>query len=325
MNSRREFIGRLGVAAGGFAVLSATSGGCAQKPVNSPDQPVWLGMTQQELNDAYDQSVYASNIPEFFERLGARSAASLQRLGKPEAYRYSDTPGGNLVVFGVANAGAPVHVFIHGGTWRFGSADLYYSIAENVVNAGASAVLLNFASVSEDAVPLGFLAGQIRDAVKWIYLNADRFGGDPEQIYVSGHSSGGHLAGVALTTDWPGDYQLPADVIKGGVCCSGMFDLAPVRLSSRNDWLQLTDDEVRALSPQRHIEHLNAPLIVAYGTSETPEFQRQSRDFAAAVKASGKPVELVVAEGYNHFEIVESCTDAQGVIGRVLLAQMGLA
>ena len=48
------------------------------------------------------------------------------------------------------------------------------------------------------------------------------------------------------------------------------------------------------------------PVIVAYGTFETPEFQRQSRDFAAAVKAAGKPVQLLVAEGYNHFEIPET-------------------
>ena len=49
---------------------------------------------------------------------------------------------------------------------------------------------------------------------------------------------------------------------------------------------------VEALSPQRHLDRLSAPIVVAYGTFETPDFQRQTRDFAAAVKAAGKPASL---------------------------------
>ena len=80
-----------------------------------------------------------------------------------------------------------------------------------------------------------------------------------------------------------------------------------------------------ALSPQRHLDKLRAPLIVAYGTFETPEFQRQSRDFAAAVKAAGKPVQLLVGEGYNHFEMYETLANPYGVLGRAVLEQMQLA
>jgi arylformamidase len=80
-----------------------------------------------------------------------------------------------------------------------------------------------------------------------------------------------------------------------------------------------------ALSPQRHVEKLCAPVIVAHGTLETPEFQRQSRDFAEAVGKAGKPVTLLVAEGYNHFEIIETLANPCGLLGRAVLAQMGLA
>ena len=66
-------------------------------------------------------------------------------------------------------------------------------------------------------------------------------------------------------------------------------------------------------------------MIVAYGTLETPEFQRQSRDFAAAIKATGKPVHLLVGEGYNHFEIVETLANPYGLLGRAVLEQMKLA
>ena len=69
---------------------------------------------------------------------------------------------------------------------------------------------------------------------------------------------------------------------------------------------------------------LQAPIIVTYGTNETPEFQRQSRDFAAAVKAAGKPVDLVDAPNFNHFEIAESLGNPYGPNGRAALALMKL-
>jgi arylformamidase len=137
---------------------------------------------------------------------------------------------------------------------------------------------------------------------------------------------GGHLAGVILTTDWRQDFNLPADTVKGGLCCSGMFDLKPVRLSARGKYINFTDEMEQALSPQRHLNKLSAPVIVAYGgTLESPEFQRQSRDFAAAVQAAGKPVQLLVGEGYNHFEIIETLSNPYGLLGRAVLEQMQLA
>jgi arylformamidase len=140
---------------------------------------------------------------------------------------------------------------------------------------------------------------------------------------VGGQSSGGHLAAVALTTDWLRDFGLPADMIKGGMCISGMYDLTPVRLSARSNYVEFDDAIVAALSPIRHLSRLNAPLIVAYGTCETPEFQRQNREFAAAVEAAGKPVQLLVGENYNHFELPETLGNPYGLLGRAALDLMG--
>ena len=78
------------------------------------------------------------------------------------------------------------------------------------------------------------------------------------------------------------------------------------------------------MSPQRHLELLRAPVVVTYGTYETPEFQRQSRDFAAAVQAAGKPVSLSVMEGYNHFEVWEQLANPYSLFGRAVLNQMNL-
>jgi arylformamidase len=105
---------------------------------------------------------------------------------------------------------------------------------------------------------------------------------------------------------------------------SGMYDLKPVRLSKRSNYVKFTDEIEQALSTQRHLEKLNTPIIVAHGTLESPEFQRQTRDFAAAVKAAGKPVQLIVGEGYNHFESPETFGNPYGLMGRAALEQMKL-
>ncbi len=86
----------------------------------------------------------------------------------------------------------------------------------------------------------------------------------------------------------------------------------------------ITAETEQALSPLRHLDQLHAPLILGYGTLETPEFQRQSRDFATAVRRAGKPVELLVAESCYHLEVEQTLANPYGLLGRALLEQMRL-
>jgi arylformamidase len=285
---------------------------------------VWLDMDQAELDAAYDQSQYAPNQQQLSRRRAKNSAAAVARLGPPKRFAYGPTPIESLDVYMTKAPNAPINVFIHGGAWRNGAAREHAYAAEMFVNAGAHYVVLDFNAVQEVGGSLLPMADQVRRAVAWVYGNAEQFGGDRERLYVTGHSSGGHLAGVVLTTDWT-PFNLPPDFIRGGLCVSGMYDLKPVRLSARSSYVKFTDEMEQELSSLRHLDRLHAPVIVAYGTLETPEFQRQSRDFAAAVKAAGKPVQLIVAEEYNHFEIIETLGNPYGILGRAVLQQMKLS
>jgi arylformamidase len=285
---------------------------------------VWLDMDQQELDDAYDQSVYAPNLRQITGRYVTNSEAVRARLGAPKRLAYGSTPIEGLDLYAAKTPNAPVQVFIHGGAWRGGLAKDYATPAEMFVDAGAHFAVLDFNNVIETGGDLMPMARQVRTAVAWVHKNAASFGGDPDRVYVSGHSSGGHLAGVVLTTDWGKDFGLPRDTVKGVVCCSGMFDLKPVRLSKRSEYVKFTDEAEDALSPQRHLDRINCPVTLLHGTLETPEFQRQSRDFAAAVEAAGKPVRLVAAPGYNHFEMNETLANPYGFFGRAVLEQMKL-
>ncbi len=323
--TRRTFLGVVG------AVLAAGDSAFAQQPAPGQQAPrvrgpaVWLDMDQAELDAAYDQIQYAPNLRQIVMRYATNSEGVRARLGAPRRYAYGPTPVEALDVYATKRANAPINIFIHGGAWRGGLAKDFGCPAELFVHAGAHYVVPDFINVTEANGSLVPMAEQVRRAVAWVYRNAQSFGGNPDRIYVSGHSSGGHLTGVVLVTDWRKDFNLPVDTVKGGLCCSGLFDLKPVRLSARSSYIKFTDEMEQTLSSQRHLDKLNAPVIIAYGTLETPEFQRQSRDFAAAVKASGKPVQLVVAEGYNHFEIPETLANPYGLLGRAALAQMNLS
>jgi arylformamidase len=291
-------------------------------PARQKGPAVYLGMDQAELDDCYNQIKYAPNQPQITARYTSNSAATRARLGEPRRIAYGSAPVEQFDLFAAPVANAPVCVFVHGGAWRHGEASSYAFPAEVIVGAGAHYAAVDFDNVVTTAGDLAPLADQVRRAVAWIYKNAASFGGDQRRIYLCGHSSGGHLAGVALTTDWAGQFGLPADVLKGGLVASGMYDLEPVSLSARSEYVRFSHAIVEALSPQRHVDRLACPIIVAYGTFETPEFQRQARDFVATAKKAGKPAELLVAEGYNHFEILETLASPHGVLGRAALAMM---
>jgi arylformamidase len=284
---------------------------------------VWLDMDQQALDDAYDQIVYAPNRDQVGKRRLANSAAALARLGPPLRFAYGPTPIEGLDVYRTQRPNAPIAIFVHGGAWRNGQASEFTCLAEPFVHAGAHFVVLDFTNVDDSGGSLLPMVEQVCRAVAWVYRNADKFSGDRDRLHLISHSSGSHLAGCTVTHDWAKD-GLPLDILEGATLSSGMYDLKPVRLSKRSKYVKFTDEMEQALSAMRHLDKLHTPLILTYGTYETPEFQRQTRDFAAAVKAAGKPVELIVGEGYNHFEMLETLTNPYGLLGRAVLTQMKL-
>lgn len=285
---------------------------------------VFLDYDQAQLDACYDQMVWAPNQPLMHRRQTTLGELARRRLPPAERFAYGNGRMEHLDVYRTGRERAPVFAFIHGGAWKANLSERYAFAAETFVTAGAHFVLVDFDGVEDTGMRLLPIADQVRRAIAWVYANAASFGGDPERIHVGGHSSGAHLTGCALVTRWS-DYGVPDTVIAGALCCSGMYDLAPVRLSARSSYVKFDDETVEQLSAIRHLERITMPLVLAYGTEESPEFQRQTRDFAAALTAQGKRVQLLVGDAYNHFEISETLGNPYGLLGRAALEQMQLA
>jgi arylformamidase len=294
------------------------------QPVTTQGPLVWRDMDQKALDDAYDQDVYAPNRPLIVARRIAASERTRAILGPPQRVAYGPSEYERLDIFRAAAANAPVNVFVHGGAWRRNKAADYALQAEPLIRAGAHAVIIDFINVEQAGGDLFPMYEQVRRALAWTWRNADSFGGDRARFYISAHSSGSHLAACVLTRGWR-EEDLPQDFCQGALLLSGMYDLEPVRRSKRSTYVKFTDAMVERLSARRHLDGLHTPLILAYGTCETPEFQRQTQDFFAAVRGLEKPAELIVGEAYNHFELLETLANPYGLTGRAMLRQTALA
>lgn len=274
---------------------------------------VYLHYTQAELDRNFDQRGWVSNALEVIGRYAVRSRATRERFKRRADVAYGPAGDEVLDIFPAAAAPAPVQIFVHGGAWKNFTKDDYSFPAEAYVPAGVHTVIVNFSNLP--AVRLPEMAAQVRRAIEWVYRNAASFGGDRERIFLSAHSSGAHLSALALQAD---------HFVKAATLVSGPYYLEPVVLSARSSYVKLSRDEVLALSPGLHAARTNCPVVVGYAEHDTDEFQRQSREFAAALETAARPGRLVRYPGVNHFELMEKYGDGGHALVRGIFEQMGI-
>ena len=325
--SRRHFGQAMAISiASAVPLLAATRFSWADgvQPGQSTDgsgerKTVYLDYTQEDLDKAYDQRVWAPNADAVLKRQSEESATIRQQT-PPQTFQYGPTEAETLDVFTTARGGAPIHVHLHGGAWRALTKEDVSFPAPAFTKAGMIYVALNFATIPKVRLPE--MIRQAQNAIGWLYANAARFGGDPARIHLSGHSSGGHMAAVLMTTDWHARFGLPPDILKSGTLMSGMYDLAPVMLSSRSKYVSISAEEQLMLSPSHHVSHLNAPVIVAFGDRETPEFKRQAKSFASLLKGTHRNADLIDVGDFNHFEVLDVFADTKSELSKAIMKMM---
>lgn len=210
-------------------------------------------------------------------------------------------------VFPARQAGAPIIVFVHGGWWRIGTRKWFAFCVQGFLELGYAVVASDYALCP--AVTIPDITNATRLAIRWAYENAAAIKGDARKIFVTGHSAGGQQAGMMAVTDWARGFALPADVIKGAIPMSGLFDLRPFKTSWLQPKLQLTGDTVLSESPAFHVPDIAPPILVTLGDDESVEFHRQSNLFVDAWRARGHRAALYAAPGLDHNTSVLSLMD----------------
>jgi len=275
------------------------------------DNKVFLDYTQAELDRAYDQLVWAPHRDAIQAEI-RKDCEAVRRKMPPRSERYGESEAQVLDIFAPKDASrVPVLVYLHGGAWLRGSRlDTIYP-APAVTGKGAALVVPEFDNVS--VVPLPRMIEQCREAVDWTVRHAATFGGDPERIYLAGHSSGAHLASCVLLGDPP---------VKGALLISGMYDLHAPLLSARSNYVKVTPGEADAASAMRHLGRIRCPVAVAWSVGDSPEFRRQAQVFAAALEGMGRLASRNEIFSANHFEEPRQLDDPDSALSRALYAVM---
>lgn len=282
-------------------------------------------MTQDEFEVDYNARLQVTDSARFVEINEQRSEAFRQssRCELDLAFGSGALQKLDLFMPDEPADGAPVHLFIHGGYWRSRTKESFSFMAKPLVERGAIVAVTSY-SLCPD-VKIGDIVAEMREAVRWLYANVAARDGNPNNIHVSGHSAGGHLAAMLACTDWKAlDAQLPDDIIKSSVPISGLFDLAPLVLHSINKEIFLDDAQVAELSPIHFKPTTSLPMHVYVGGDESPGFQEQSSNFAQAWQDASADVSVDVLPGHNHFTILTSLYDAEFPITKTFLGMMSL-
>lgn len=228
---------------------------------------------------------------------------------------YGDDPYQGVIVYPAAvdKADGTVLIFFHGGGWTNGYKEWMSFMAPALTAHGITFVTAGYRLAPEHVFPAGF--DDALAAVEWVYRHIADHGGDPERLFVGGHSAGGHYAALmALKTDWQKPRGLPADVIKGALPISGTFYFTTGSgLSVRPRFLgpegQGTEE---AASPMRYLRGDAPPMLVAHGTDDFPHLMRQAVEFESALREAGAPVERLELPGRNHGSASFAAGEADG-------------
>ena len=277
--------------------------------------------TQEELDAQYNLRAILPDESSSYEQFCARESERVRedlehRLDVP----FGPTLAEHLDVY-PAGDGAPVLIYVHGGFWAMRTSKEFGFTARGPVSRGVATVVTNYALAP--TVSIDEILRQTRAAVAWVYRNAQSFGGDRERIHVAGHSAGGHLTAMLLSTDWKGVYGLPADVIKSATVISGLFDLAPFPYTFMQPQLQFTWGQILRNSPLLHLPDRAPPLLVAYG-DEPAELVRQSEEYLAAWQSKGLEGESLVLADKNHYDVIDGFLDAESPLCSAVLRRISV-
>jgi arylformamidase len=262
-----------------------------------------MNYTVEFCERQYNARAAIPEHPQIFARWAEQAAATRRLRACLIDLNYGETTGERLDLFPARRDGAPLLVFIHGGYWRSLDKSDFSWLAPAFVNHGVSMALVNY-GLSPNT-PVEDIVRQMLRAHAWLYRNADRLGFDPLRIFTTGHSAGAHLTAMMMAALWPVyEPDLPADLVKGALVISGVYDLEPlVYAPFLAADLQLDVKRALRLSPAYLPAATGAPLCTAVGGLESSEFKRQTALIGKAWKRN--LVREVPMPSCNHLDIVD--------------------
>ncbi len=214
----------------------------------------------------------------------------------------------------------PVVFFVHGGSWSSGDKSAYSFVGRTFASQGFVTVVINYRL--SPAVQHPAHIEDVARAFAWVYKNIARYGGNPEKLFITGHSAGGHLVALlALDEKYLRAHALSPRTIKGTIPLSGVYDVTVIPPGTSYDAVFGTDPQVRLdASPITHVGPGVPPFLVIYAQFEYPTLDAQARQFSERLKLNGNEVQLLEIPGRDHIGLAASIGTPADLTTEAILA-----
>ncbi|HKU16188.1 MAG TPA: alpha/beta hydrolase [Steroidobacteraceae bacterium] len=213
---------------------------------------------------------------------------------------------------------APVLLFLHGGGFMEGDRAHYGYVARPYAEKGIITVVSGY-RMAKRGVPYPAQSDDTKAAIVWIHKNIGKFGGDPNTIFLSGHSVGATLsADASFDRSWMKQAGVPHDAIKGVALISGDYDLSP---GENKDYAPTAELEERA-SPGRHLVDPAPLAVVAAGTNEG-KMRESAQDIEKRLTDKGVKSRLLILDGADHKDTVLAMGDPGSTLAAAVLEMIG--
>ena len=237
-----------------------------------------------------------------FSEAGEKYAAEVMMRGKGvrgQEHSYGDDPYQSLTLHVPENPNGTVFAFIHGGGWTSGYKEHMNFMAPSYVTDRIIFISIGYRLAPQHVFPVG--VDDIADALSSIHQCIEEFNGNPDRIFVGGHSAGGHYSSLlAVRNDWQAIRGVPDTIIRGCLPISGVYDFtAGNGMAVRPKFLGDGNNEAAA-SPIHNIVQ-TPPFFIAHGSEDFPHLITQAETMEEALRKAGADATRIIMEGRNHF------------------------
>jgi acetyl esterase/lipase len=209
--------------------------------------------------------------------------------------------------------GFPVLFFVHGGGWTKGSNKGFGKIGNLFARNGIGFVATNYRLSPQVTHP-----AHVQDVAKafaWTHKHIGEYGGRPDQIFISGHSAGGHL--VALLATDPSYLKaegLSLADIKGAIPVSGVFTVRAGQVFGSDA------EAARKASPQAHAKGKHPPFLIIYADNDIKGLDRMAEAFSKALQESGNTASTLMVKDRNHGSVMMNTANQADPATQAMLA-----
>ncbi|XUY29166.1 alpha/beta hydrolase [Agrobacterium sp. rho-8.1] len=267
----------------------------------------YRGMDREKLDVAYNNRAVVTDWQSYLDRWAQEGLATYEKATARDM-QYGPKPRQRIDIFLHEDPDSPSCLFLHGGYWQWNDKEGQAIVADGILAAGLGVAIGEY-SLAPSAT-MSEICEEAVAQVKFLSEELARRGRNPDNIYLSGISTGAHLMASAL--------GLPC--VRGALLISGIYDLEPIRISSLNAPIGMDWAEAQRHSPIHNMPEKLPPIILTHGALERPEIQRQTADYAAALTAAGHNVTLLPVPGMNHFSVMETLATPNGYLANALAA-----